>query len=92
MFGFALKSNKKKEPFQKFEGSFAADEVANSKPVTKQQAMKVAQGYMGSEKVIQANAFDKIFRQLVEMVTLKDGSVHFFELIDRKTFAEELQN
>lgn len=92
MFGLSLKTNKKKEPFMKYEGSFAVSDVADSKPITKQQAIKVAQGYMNSEQVNQANSFDKIFRQLVEMVTLKDGSVHFFELIDRKTFVEELHN
>jgi hypothetical protein len=92
MFGFTLKTNKKKEPFHKFEGSFKVSDILELKQVTKQQAIKVAQGFIQPDTLNKANSFDRIFRQLVEMVTLKDGSVHFFELIDRKSFAEELHN
>jgi hypothetical protein len=92
MFGFALKPKKKKEPFVKFEGTFCIDQIADTKPVTKKQASRVVQGILTPSQVNGANVFDKIFRQLVEMVTLADGSVHFFELIDRKSFTEQLRS
>jgi len=91
MFGISLKPKKKKEPFQKYEGSFSVSEVTATRQVSKSQAQKVAQGFKNQDTLSTANIFDKIFRPMVEMVTLNDGSVHFFELIDRKTFAEQLQ-
>ena len=91
MFGISLRSKKKKEPFQKYEGSFSVSEVASTRQVCKTQAQKVIQGLKSHDTLALANIFDKIFRQMIEMVTLKDGTVHFFELIDRKTFVEQLQ-
>lgn len=91
MFGISLKSKKKREPFVKYEGSFALGDVTFTRQVVKTQAQKVADGVMQLEDLTGVNIFDRVFRQLVEMVTLKDGSVHFFELIDRKAFAVALQ-
>jgi hypothetical protein len=42
------------------------------------------------EQVRMATSLDKLFRQMVEMVILKNGTVHFFELMDRKQFIKEL--
>jgi len=91
MFGIALKSKKKKELFVKYEGSFALDDVVSTRQVVKAHAQKVTEGITTTEELPTVNMFDRVFRQLAEMVTLKDGSVHFFELIDRKAFAVALQ-
>jgi len=91
MFGIALKSKKKKELFVKYEGSFALADVVSTVQVVKSHAQKVTEGIRKPEELPRVNIFDRVFRQLVEMVTLKDGSVHFFELIDRKAFIASLQ-
>lgn len=91
MFGIALKSKKKGAPFVQYENSFALTDVLSTRSVTKALALKVTQGIKKAEELPTAHTLDRIFRQLVEMVTLKDGSVHFFELIDRKAFALAIQ-
>ncbi|MBI9096726.1 MAG: hypothetical protein JEY71_17855 [Sphaerochaeta sp.] len=91
MFGISLKSKKTKIPFVKYEGYFALEDVVSTRQIVKAQAKKVAEGISSPEDLPQVTMFDRVFRQLVEMVTLEDGSVHFFELIDRKAFAVALQ-
>jgi len=91
MFGIALKSKKKKDLFVKYEGFFALADVVSTTQVVKTHAQKVTEGVKTTGELPRVTMFDRIFRQLVEMVTLKDGSVHFFELIDRKAFAAALQ-
>lgn len=91
MFGISLKPKTKKAPFIKYEGSFALEDVVSSRQVIKSHALKVIEGIRTAEELPELYVFDRFFRQLVEMVTLKDGSVHFFELIDRKAFALALQ-
>ncbi len=90
LFGLALKPRKPKEPFVKYEGSFQLAEVKSTRPIPKAIAMKVALGDLAATQVREATALDKIFRQMVEMVVLTDGTVHFFELMNRKQFIEEL--
>jgi hypothetical protein len=90
LFGISLKSRGKKEPFIKHEGSFAIDEVETTRPIPKAIAYKVSQGTIMVEQVRMATSLDKLFRQMVEMVILKNGTVHFFELMDRKQFIKEL--
>ncbi|MGB4407957.1 MAG: hypothetical protein WBI82_13930 [Sphaerochaeta sp.] len=91
MFGISLKSKKKKEPFAKYEGFFALEDVVSTRQIVKTQAKKVTEGTSTAEELPRVTMLDRVFRQLVEMVTLEDGSVHFFELIDRKAFAVALQ-
>ncbi len=80
----------KKEPFIKYEGSFALDEVDTTRPIPKAIAYKVSQGILTVDQVRRATSVDKLLRQMVEMVVLKNGTVHFFELMDRKQFIREL--
>lgn len=91
MFGISLKPKKKKEAFVKYEGFFSLEDVVSTRQIIKAHAQKVTNGTKTIEELPSVNMIDKIFRQLVEMVTLKDGSVHFFELIDRKAFALAIQ-
>ncbi len=91
MFGISLKPKKTKATFVKYEDSFSLHDVTSTRQVTKKHAQKVTEGLLSSEEIPEANILDRVFRQLVEMVTLKNGSVHFFELIDRKAFAVALQ-
>lgn len=91
MFGISLKPKKKLEPFIKYEGSFSLDDVESTRPIPKSVAFKATHGSIELSRVREASLLDKAFRQMVEMVTLKDGTVHFFELMDRKQFVNELQ-
>ncbi len=91
MFGISLKSKKKQAPFVKYEGFFLLEDVVSTRQVVKTHAQRVTEGTRTTDELPTVNMLDRIFRQLVEMVTLKDGSVHFFELIDRKAFAVALQ-
>ncbi len=91
LFGIALKPKKTKQPFTKYVGSFGLTEVEHTRPIPKSLAMKIIQGKSSSSSIRKAGILDRMFRQMVEMVTLKDGTVHFFELMDRKQFVQELQ-
>lgn len=91
MFGISLKPKRNTIAFKKYESSFPLEDVVATRQVIKAHAQKVTEGIRTVEELPRINMFDRIFRQLVEMVTLKDGSVHFFELIDRKAFAVALQ-
>ena len=73
MFGISLKSKKKREPFEKYEGLFALDDVVSTRQVVKTHAKKVTEGVKTTEDLPQVNTLDKIFRQLVEMVTSRMG-------------------
>lgn len=91
MFGISLKPRKKKEPFTKFEGSFSVSEVASTRQVVKTLAFKAIQGNKEARQLPVVTWFDRIFKQMVEMVELTDGTIHYFELIDRKQFVEQLK-
>ena len=91
MFGISLKPKKKLEPFIKYENSFSINDVDFTRPIPKTIAFKATQGSIELTAIRQASLLDKAFRQMVEMVVLKDGTVHFFELMDRKKFVNELQ-
>lgn len=91
MFGISIKPRKPKAPFIKYEGSFHVDEVVDSRPVPKALAIKCVEGRKTLGTTYQAKLLERLFKQMVEMVTLKDGTVHFFELMDRKQFINELQ-
>lgn len=91
LFGISIKPKKPKGPFIKYEGSFSLEEVIDSRPIPKTLALKVINGRRDASSVRNSNIFDRVFRQMVEMVTLKNGTVHFFELMDRKQFVSELQ-
>ncbi|MGE4583814.1 MAG: hypothetical protein AB7C91_04130 [Sphaerochaeta sp.] len=91
LFGINIRQKRPKEPFIKYEGSFSLDEVRETRPVAKSLAWKVIQGRRSDVTLQQATFWDKTFRQIVEMVIMKDGTVHFFELMDRKQFINELQ-
>jgi hypothetical protein len=92
MFGIAIGNNsgkrKNKKQFIKMERSFAKDDIIDIKTTTRSIANTVIR--TGNTIPIKAaGGFDKVFRKLVTAVTLKDGTIHFFELIAPKEFVEE---
>ena len=54
------------------------------------RAERVAAGRLEPKFAKTANGWQRVFSQIVEMVTLSDGTVHFFELMDRKQFLAQL--
>jgi hypothetical protein len=92
IFGIAIGTNsskkKKKQPFVKLERSFTKDDILDITTTTRSIANTIIK--TGNKQPIKAaNSFDKIFRKLVTAVTLKDGTIHFFELIAPKEFSRE---
>ncbi|HOR81016.1 MAG: hypothetical protein EWM48_01845 [Sphaerochaeta sp.] len=90
LFGFSLRPRKNREPFVKYEDSFACTGVESVRTVSRSNALKIIR--QPSHPVKDASWFDKAFRQVVEMVLLKDGTVHFFEVMDRKEFRRRLND
>ncbi len=90
LFGFTIRPKKSKEAFVKYEDSFLVTTVKSTRTVTRNDALKAA--HHPTFKVGDATWFDKIVRQVVEMVTLTDGTVHFFEVMDRKEFRRRLND
>jgi len=87
--GFAMKPGKNAVPYQKYEGTIPLTSIVSSKQVTKQTALKVAGGSLKADNAKSAKGLQKLFSSLVEMVTLSDGNVYFFELMDRKAFLKQ---
>ncbi|MFA6844419.1 MAG: hypothetical protein WCR02_01705 [Sphaerochaetaceae bacterium] len=92
IFGIPLQKKKNTTPFVQYEGSFSVNEIEKTMQVSKKYALRMAQEGQNDSGLKAANALQKVFSPLVEMVQLKGGTVHFFELIDRKAFLLELEN
>jgi hypothetical protein len=90
ILGFSLKPKRKQGTFIPYEGSFSPSEVVLTRPILKSTALRVIEGTYPTSRIRETHLFDRLFRQLVEMVVLTDGTIHFFELMDRKAFVAEL--
>ncbi|NLZ76346.1 MAG: hypothetical protein GX911_00045 [Spirochaetales bacterium] len=90
LFGISLRSRKSRRSFVKYEGSFACSGVESVRTVCRSDALKMIR--QPNRPVKDASWFDKAFRQVVEMVLLKDGTAHFFEVMDRKEFRRRMIN
>jgi len=86
ILGYPIKKKKSDPEYVKYEANFALKDVRKTKQVTRGTAEKVAFGRLSPEFAKEANPLQKAFSQMVEMVILADGTVHFFELMDRKQF------
>ncbi|HQB55231.1 MAG TPA: hypothetical protein PK909_07080 [Sphaerochaeta sp.] len=90
LFGLSLRPRKGRKPFVKYEDSFACTGVESVRTICRSDALKMIR--QPTRPVRDASWFDKAFRQVVEMVLLKDGTVHFFEVMDRKEFRRRLND
>lgn len=90
LFGFALRPRKGKEPFVKYEDSFLAGNVVEVRTVTRAEALRAAEH--PNYPLSSASWLDKAFRQVVEMVVLNTGVIHFFEVMDRKEFRRRIND
>lgn len=90
LLGFSLKPKKATLPFVRYEDSFAPSDVVLTRAVTKSAARQVIDGRKVSKRIRETTLLDRLFRQMVEMVVLTDGTIHFFELMARKEFTDQL--
>lgn len=90
ILGISLKPKRPKQKFIKYARSFTSSDVVLTRPIAKSVATKVIEGKWSGERIRETNFLDKIFRQMVEMVVLTDGTIHFFELMNRKEFLSVL--
>jgi len=86
LLGIALKPRRPKKPFVKYEGSFSTSDVVLTRPIPKSVAQRNIDAGKVTEKIREVHLLDRIFRQMVEMVVLSDGTIHFFELMNRREF------
>lgn len=92
LLGITLKPRRAKAPFIKYEGSFSSADVVLTRPVPKSVAQRTTINSAVSERIREVNLLDKLFRQMVEMVVLSDGTIHFFELMNRREFIAQLNS
>ena len=83
IFGIPLRKPKNAEPYVKFESDFGPEDVKSIRTVTKKAATDYCKGYKKYEKLKTASFFAKMFCQCVTEFALKDGTVLFFELMDK---------
>ena len=79
---------KNKPEYVKLEYSFPISDIKSVTQVTRASAEKSMK--LMTDKTQEAAAFGKLFRRLVTKVTLNDGSVIFFELMDHKDFVRKI--
>lgn len=89
--GFPIKKPKNEPDYVKFEDSFDAHDVLSIKKITKRQAERIVQGTLDPARIKPAGFFKSLFNDTLSMLTLSDGNVHLFQLIDDKAFAKELE-
>jgi hypothetical protein len=91
IFGIPLPKKKNEKKFIKMERSFTIGDVADVFQISQKSALDIAEGRLRIEQAKKIGKFDKIFRKIVTIVKLKDGSAHCFELLDTKQFKTQLQ-
>ena len=83
IFGFNLPKPKHAEPYVKFEADFSPEVVKTVRMVKEKSAVAFCKGYKKYEKLKVAGTFTKLFCQCVTEIALQDGTVLFFELMDK---------
>lgn len=91
ILGFKLPKSKNAAPYVKFESGFDPNDVLETRTVKKNAAKSLAGGFKPRSKVKAAGILARCFSQCVTEVSLKDGTVLFFELAD-KTLQNMIDN
>ncbi|MFA5570975.1 MAG: hypothetical protein ACOX0W_06570 [Sphaerochaetaceae bacterium] len=88
ILGIALKPGKRQPVYVKLEGSFKAEDIKHIKTVTKKEALAVVAQKREPTNLKEASFIERVFSQLVSAVEFNDGSVLFFELMNKKEFIQ----
>ena len=89
LMGIPVASLKKHE-YKKYEVMLDISKIIEVETVTRSSA-EVSTARM-ADKSKQPRLFGKLFRKLVTKVKLEDGTVYFFELMDRADFKNRILN
>lgn len=89
--GFPVRKRKTDKPYERYEESFHRNEVCGTMQISKRTAEKIVQGQLDPRYVKPIHGLATLFAEHIEMVTLTDGSVLLFSLMDRKKFLAELE-
>lgn len=89
--GIPLNIKKSKNEYKKMEGAFNVNEIESTLNVSKNVASNFLQGANNINRLKQIGSFQKFFSQVVTMVTLKDGTKLFFELMNIDDFNKNIK-
>jgi len=91
IFGMELKPNKKKKvKYVKLKRQIKIDEITDIFKITQANALEVIKNKKDPSSVKEISLFDRIFRKSVTAVGLKDGTFHFFELLNTEDFKKNI--
>ncbi|MCR5760503.1 MAG: hypothetical protein K6F82_00635 [Sphaerochaetaceae bacterium] len=82
ILGFTV-SSKKNEKYVKFERSFNSQDIVGVETVRKSAARAFIEK---GKEAKEASAFSRVFLETVTKIQLKDGTVRFFQLVDKDFF------
>jgi hypothetical protein len=91
LFGIPLPKPKNAEPYVKFEADFGPEDVKSLRLVKKSGALSFCKGNKKYEKLKAAGALGRLFCSCVTEIALNNGTVLYFELID-KTLSNKIEN
>lgn len=91
LLGIPLKPRKNAPPYEKYEGCFKGSDIKRTMTITKGQAYDCIRGSRAAANLNEAGLFGKLFKPLVLLVEMSDGTALFFELMDRKLFLEKIK-
>lgn len=89
IFGFLIHTNKKKKEFIKMEREIEAAQIDKVITTTRKNALQIIKTE-NTQILKSASLFEKMLFKTVSAVILKDGSIHFFELVNSKDFIAQL--
>lgn len=89
LMGFNLPPRSHEPAYEKMSGNFPREDIQDVHSVIKSQAIAWLQGTRTAVPAA-ASSFTRHFRSLLTMVSLKDGSRLFFEVLDEKDFIRNI--
>lgn len=91
IFGMELKPNKKKKvKYVKLKRQIKIDDINDIFKITQANALDVIKNKKDPSTIKEINLFDRLFRKSVTAVGLKDGTYHFFELLNTEDFKKNV--
>jgi hypothetical protein len=91
IFGMDFKPKKKnKVKYVKLKRNIDAENIIKVFKVSQANALQVIKHRKDPSTIEEINLFDKIFKKSVAAVELKDGTYHFFELLNLTDFKKNL--
>lgn len=91
IFGMDLRTKKKnKIKYVKLQRNINAKEITKVFKISQAKALEVIKRGKNPSELKEISLFDKIFKKSVAAVQLKDGTYHFFELMNLEEFKKSI--